>query len=371
MTVRIYAMTHKKFERPENKIYTPLQVGHAAHMDLGYPGDDTGDNISQKNCYYAELSGVYWVWKNVHDVDFVGIAHYRRYLLNAKKKLFGELELEDLFRHKGIDIITTRKVILDVSYYEGFGGKHNINDLIQTGNVIQELYPAYYDLFEKLVHEKETYFGNMMICSKQLFDEYASWLFGIFDVLEKRIHPEKYDDYRKRVYGFISEFLLYVWISFHHLHTLECDVAVMGEKKETIETKKILMQFFKQKDLQGAKNYFTSVYQKRPDILMEASDFNGELKLAMQAIATCEYEMQQKQKCILDDMTDFQEIIEFYQRLNQSITHFKNKVETEEDIRQLQNNKVTEEAIMVAVRIQSENEEKMKQLYQTIKNKLV
>ena len=65
MSVRIFAMTHKKFDVPPEQLYIPMHVGHAnAEQEYGYLGDDTGDNISKQNCYYAELSGVYWVWKN-------------------------------------------------------------------------------------------------------------------------------------------------------------------------------------------------------------------------------------------------------------------------------------------------------------------
>ena len=79
MSVTLFTMTHKKFQEPEDAIYVPLHVGHACGEDFGYAGDDTGDNISEKNCYYGELTGVYWVWKNVHTTDYVGICHYRRY----------------------------------------------------------------------------------------------------------------------------------------------------------------------------------------------------------------------------------------------------------------------------------------------------
>ena len=73
MSVKIFAMTHKKFDVPGDAMYIPLHVGHKnAAEDFGYPGDDTGDNISDLNCYYAELSGVYWVWKNYRDADCVG-----------------------------------------------------------------------------------------------------------------------------------------------------------------------------------------------------------------------------------------------------------------------------------------------------------
>ena len=64
MKIHIYVMTHKKFEMPQSPLFRPLHVGRACGEDLGYPGDDTGENISAKNCYYSELTGLYWVWKN-------------------------------------------------------------------------------------------------------------------------------------------------------------------------------------------------------------------------------------------------------------------------------------------------------------------
>ena len=63
MSVKIFAMTHKKFVPPPDGMYVPLQVGRACHQPLGYAGDDTGDHISELNAYFSELTGVYWLWK--------------------------------------------------------------------------------------------------------------------------------------------------------------------------------------------------------------------------------------------------------------------------------------------------------------------
>ena len=128
MNLKIYAMTHKQFEVPADTLYQPLHVGHAkASQDWGYLTDDSGDNISHLNCYYSELTGHYWLWKNCFDVDYIGTCHYRRYLINEQEKVLTEKEYEHLL--KNYDLITTKRVVLNNSYYYGFSANHNIKAL--------------------------------------------------------------------------------------------------------------------------------------------------------------------------------------------------------------------------------------------------
>lgn len=85
-TVKIIVATHKKYEMPQDAMYLPLHVGaegktdqNGNPLDLGYQKDNTGENISNKNAAYCELTGLYWAWKNL-DTDYTGLAHYRRHL---------------------------------------------------------------------------------------------------------------------------------------------------------------------------------------------------------------------------------------------------------------------------------------------------
>lgn len=317
MAVAIFTMTHKKFDVPSDPIYIPLHVGRACGADLGYLGDDTGNSISDKNCYYGELTGVYWVWKNVRTTDYVGICHYRRYFCTEEGRILTEKDYLSILQD--CDIITSKKLKLNFSYFDGYESDYNIFDLITTGEVIRQKYPDYYGNFERLVHGNGTYFANMMVAKKALYDEYCAWLFSIFEEVEKRIDADSYDDYHKRVFGFISEFLLLVWIETKGLKVYECKVGMTAEKYETKQMKEKLADFFLKKDLAGAKAYFLESLEKRPDVLMEASDITGELKLSMQVAAVCELERQTLGESVIDRIQQFDELMRYFNRLNDII----------------------------------------------------
>jgi len=347
MKIRIYAMTHKKFDVPKDSMYQPLHVGHAVADDLGYPGDDVGENISHLNCYYSELTGHYWLWKNCKDVDYIGTCHYRRYLINEQEKVLTKYEYEHLL--KNYDLVTTKRVILNNSYHYGFSANHNIKALDCTGEVIRDLYPEYYDTYLTLVQGNETYFGNMFVTSKQLFDKYCEWLFSIFAEVENRIDLDTDEDaYHKRVLGFISEFLLLVWVSVNRLKVYECKVGMLGEKAETRELKERLAEYFREKDIQGAMQYFLQVKEARPDVMMEASDVTGELRLCMQIISTAGKEMETYGQSVLDRESDFRRLIALFSELNKvTYRRLQGKMNAEDEIF-LKKNQVSEIAQEVA-----------------------
>ena len=364
MSVTIFTMTHKKFKEPTDPIYMPLHVGREGAEDYGYAGDNTGDNISEKNCYYGELTGVYWVWKNVRTKDYVGICHYRRYFCTEEGRIFNEKDYLSVL--KDYDIITSKKLKLNFSYYDGYAGDYNILDLDTTGETIREMYPEYYDTFDRLVHGNGTYFGNMMVASKELYDEYAEWLFSIFSEVEKKIDPSGYDDYHKRVFGFISEFLLYVWVEVKKLKVYECKVGMTTEKYETKQMKETLSEYFLEGDLTGAKEYFLSVLEKRPDVLMEASDITGELKLSMQVIAVCTLEKKTYGTSVIDRIRRFDELMRYFTRLNEIISDCCLHQISEEDIRFLKERQVTDIAIEASARLFITDEKELNQVVEEI-----
>lgn len=362
MKIRIYTMTHKKFDVPADAMYRPLHVGRKLAEDLGYPGDDTGDNISERNCYYSELTGLYWIWKNCHDADCVGACHYRRFLVNENKQVLTGGEYEALLRE--YDIVTTKRVVLNNSYYEGFSANHNRRALDAAGEVIKERYPEYYEMFVRLVNGPETYFGNIFVTSKKLFDAYAEWLFCIFFAVEERIDLETGEDaYHKRVFGFISEFLLLVWVRVNRLKVCECMVGMIGEKAETKELKQQLAAYFLAADYEGAKAHFLKRKRERPDVMMEASDVGGELRLCMQIIATAGLEQQRCGTNVLERENRYHELLALFAGLNRAVARLWNGTGQEADIAFLRENQVSRVALEAAVQILPEGDAAQKQKF--------
>ena len=78
--VKILVAIHKADKVYGDKVYMPIQVGKSlSEFNLGFQGDNTGDNISEMNSMFCELTAHYWAWKNLKDVDYIGLCHYRRY----------------------------------------------------------------------------------------------------------------------------------------------------------------------------------------------------------------------------------------------------------------------------------------------------
>lgn len=357
MSTKIFVMTHKIFEQPKNEMYIPLQVGHILNgtLDETYLRDDEGeDNISAQNPYFSELTGMYWVWKHCKDAQNVGICHYRRFpvikdVRSGRERLLTERDCERLLRE--YDLITTEQLTLHSNYYDGFAVDHNLHDLQAVQQVLREKYPPYYQCFQELVHSNKVYFGNICVMPKTLYDRYCEWLFAVLFEVQKRIDVSGYDGYRRRVFGFLSEFLQMVWIRVNHLRPYECRIAIIGEKFETGEVKRALADFFARKDVEGAKEYFLKCFEKRPDILMEASDITGELRICMQIISTCEFERRFLGKCILDREQDMRRLIALFKALNAAVFRKSKREETEKDRELLKGNLITEPAVQVAMRV--------------------
>lgn len=226
----VYIITHKAFNKLSEKGYKTLLVGANKGHIFGDCFDDEGDNISEKNKYYCELTGLYWIWKNVKD-DYIGIVHYRRYFSRSlkKTKLLSEEEIKHKLRK--YDIILPNRVNLfqpvEKQFSKMYVSDPNILKLIRES--VFEKSPEYIKYYDDVMSGWDVYFCNMMICSKELFDNYCEWLFSILFVLECKVDMTMYDNYQKRLFGFVSERLLKVWVEKNNLSV--CELGMVNIEK--------------------------------------------------------------------------------------------------------------------------------------------
>lgn len=218
----IYVMTHKRFHH-ENlpQIYIPLHVGAAISDDLGYLRDDTGDNISAKNRNYCELTGLYWMWKHA-SADIVGLCHYRRYFstmpLDRKLKYILPQQRIALILEKA-DIILPYPVYYRMTVGEQYRTEHMERDYQLTREAIQKVAPDYITDYDAVMGGHTYSQCNMFIMNKTRTDQYCRWLFSVYDYMEKYVDLEGYSKYQARMYGFMSERLLNVWVRHNALKT--------------------------------------------------------------------------------------------------------------------------------------------------------
>ena len=67
--LKIFLAYHKDTPCYKSEIFQPIQVGAEMNditIDFAIP-DNLGDNISNLNPYYCELTGHYWFFKNYID----------------------------------------------------------------------------------------------------------------------------------------------------------------------------------------------------------------------------------------------------------------------------------------------------------------
>lgn len=228
--MKIFVVLHKEYKVPEDKCYIPIQVGGVHIPTLTNAlSDNTGDNISSKNKCYCELTALYWAWKNV-DEDYFGLVHYRRYFAN--KKVFGNKweriatgkEIKKELEKAPVILPKKRNYFIETNYSQ-YAHAHNKEDLDIIKSIIEKDYPQYIDSFNHVMNKTDGHRFNMLVMRKDILDRYCTWLFDILGKAEEQIDLEKYNSYNKRVYGFLSERLLDVWIEANNIKYTEMPVV--------------------------------------------------------------------------------------------------------------------------------------------------
>ena len=216
---KIYIVAHKEFKVPKQKIYVPIQVGTREDLfkDKGVR-DNEGDNIANRNANYCELTAVYWIWKNVKDIDVVGICHYRRYFVKknfASKSecfLLGEDEIRKILTRYDAIVPKYQNAAASVEKFYYIQGEGKYKDIQKVKEIVANKCPEYMKCLGQVLNGQKAYYCNMVIMKKDKYDAYCKWLFDILFELEKQTDLSEYTKEEARIYGYLSEILLNVWM---------------------------------------------------------------------------------------------------------------------------------------------------------------
>ena len=233
-SVCIAVATHKAYRMPQGSIYLPLHVGAALHPDVlpDMTGDNTGDNISDLNASYSELTGLYWLWKNVH-TDYKGLVHYRR-LLGSKRtsarlnkdpyqQIIQEEELLQLLSNNDVVVARRRNYYIE-NVYNHYDHTFDGTQLDELRAVMASEQPLYIDAWDALMRSTRVHVFNMFVMPSNLFDSYCSWMFPLLFELSKRIDSSHMDAFAKRWPGRVSERMLDPWLTTNGISYAELPV---------------------------------------------------------------------------------------------------------------------------------------------------
>ena len=205
--------------------------------------DDSGENISHLNPHFCELTAMYWAWKNV-DSSYYGLFHYRRVLdlsgkvkgkkrfdVNRKsiapKKIAKTFKLDRVSILKQLEkspIILASPMIVPhgfevsraMSQYDIYARDHRKKDLDIVIDIIRTKFPHLVESMEDVLFTPGVQLSwcNMFIMCKNLYQEYCEFLFGVLLEAQARIDLSGYNAYQSRIYGFISERLLNIFVRY-------------------------------------------------------------------------------------------------------------------------------------------------------------
>ena len=216
-SVKIIIATHKKYRMPEDKMYVPVHVGAEGKNDLGYMKDNNGENISLLNPSFCELTGLYWAWKNL-DYEYLGLAHYRRHFSLKKRNdqwssVLTYSELKPYLDKVRVFVPKKRKYYIE-TLYSHYDHTHYSEQLDTTRKIIERMYPEYIKSYDKIMKQRYGYMFNMMIMTKDLMDDYCTWLFNILFELQKQLTMPELSNFQGRFYGRVSEIIFNVWLDY-------------------------------------------------------------------------------------------------------------------------------------------------------------
>ncbi|MCL9662781.1 DUF4422 domain-containing protein [Paenibacillus hunanensis] len=244
MSGKIAVCYHKTMPVVQNEVLTPILLNARNNSIPGFLyTDDMGDNISDKNPTYCELTALYTIWKNDIwvDTDYIGLFHYRRILsLNEKLNnrlpdydLFEINELNDEYSKYGLtkqqidqcmmsfDVLLPKLKLFPTNIYTQYAESkdHHSEHIDYALEYISQHNEDYIQSAQAILTGNEISLYNMFVMHVSLFRQYCEWLFPLLQYVESKVDTTTFNTQELRYIGFLTERLFNVFI--HHQKTLK------------------------------------------------------------------------------------------------------------------------------------------------------
>ena len=232
LKVKILISYHKPSILLKDDVLTPIHVGRALATEASKDGsmseedykwmldnmigDDTGDNISDQNRIFNEITSVYWAWKNYDKLgnpDYIGFMHYRRHLNFNIDKIYEEDQwglisneyLDDNYinnyhlKSEYIKKIVQNYDILVAKQWDvrNAGSENNydhykknhiaISSYEKILSILENKYPSYKEDIDNYNKSYLGYYTNMFVMKKEIFFEFCALFFTVLFEAQKTI----------------------------------------------------------------------------------------------------------------------------------------------------------------------------------------
>jgi hypothetical protein len=261
--VKILTCYYKPWRLPKETIFFPIQAGKAfSRYKLKMQGDDTGDNIGDKNSTLSEFTAWYWGWKNIKtlhpNIEYIGLSHYRRFFALDKSSeehtpinrykipIMEDYEKMIIQKLEDKDIILVRPLTFADTIKKQYAIEHDISDYYCMHDIVHEICPEYDNSFLHFFENNRTIsLYCLFIARYELFHLYFEWLFPLLFEAEKRIDFSNRNTYQKRAIAFLAERLLNVYVLHHKLKVVYEPIYYITNLEEYIESKTGIKTFLK------------------------------------------------------------------------------------------------------------------------------
>ncbi len=231
------------------EILSSIQVGSALadHLFADMLHDNDGENISEHNPKYCELTAVYWAWKNQDKLgtpDYIGLMHDRRHFLfnpqlpipnkqvtwmkNSPVYMFPPI-CNKYLSYLTDDVIRSYFPAYDIMILKPYDVENCIANgtmrdrFLRSEGMSEDLFDIWKDTLRKLfpdyIPELEAFtkghiehLCSMSIMRKDLFEQYCQFQFTVLDEVDKQVDSSNFSKAKKRFLGYLGEFMLSLFI---------------------------------------------------------------------------------------------------------------------------------------------------------------